>query len=237
LIISKTPPDTSLNATLPEGIEYTLYPAGLCARACAFAVDTVIQWSIIFVGIIVTEVLNGKLGTWLLLLIIFVVDWFYHFCWEIFGSGASPGKRLLGLRVVQNNGEPVSTSASFLRNLLRFADTYFFLYLIASLCIALSPGFRRIGDWVAGTLVVWNSSSRRMLKTSINFNADIIPIVPDHQLTYEEKKAVLQFASRYAILGKNRACEIAQLWTKDTDCGGMSPDIYMLCVARNYHGE
>ncbi|GHU43981.1 RDD family protein [Spirochaetia bacterium] len=233
--------DTSLNATLPEGIEYVLYPAGICARACAFALDTVIQWSVIFAGIIVTEIFNGKLGTWFLLLTIFVVDWFYHFCWEIFGSGASPGKRLLGLRVVQNNGEPVSASASFLRNLLRFADTYLFLYLIASMCIALSPGFRRIGDWVAGTLVVWTSASvnraRAVNLSALSGDQTILPVVPDRPLTYEEKKAVLQFAARFPLLGKDRAREIAGLWTKGIDCKGMSADIYILSVARNYHGE
>ncbi|GMO32016.1 MAG: hypothetical protein Ta2F_07840 [Termitinemataceae bacterium] len=230
--------DTAETVYTAEGIAYNIECAGLFVRACAFAIDTAIQWLIIITVWVIQNVLHGGAGSWILLLVMFIVDWFYHFTWEIAGGGQSPGKRLMGIRVVQSDGSPVSMSSSLLRNLMRFTDVFLFLYLIAILCISGSANFRRIGDWVAGTLVVWTSSVRAAGKiTDYNLPEHIIPVIPKTPLSYEEKKIVLMFARRYNILGNMRACEIASAWV-DKYCGSQvhieNPADYILGIALYY---
>jgi uncharacterized RDD family membrane protein YckC len=220
--------DSSLVVQTPEGIEFMLYPAGFLIRASAWAIDCLIQGVILLAIIISIGIIASFTGVWLLFLIIFVLDWFYHAIFEIFFNGQSPGKRFMGIRVVRSDGSPVNPGASFLRNLLRFADTFLFLYLIAFICMLISPAFRRIGDWVGDTLVVYTANARIPARFTA-FNNNRLPwlgefpvVVPSRKLSYEEKQAVLSFALRYPRLGKARSDEIAGAWAAKI-CGDM-PD-------------
>ena len=212
--------DSSLVVQTPEGIEFVLYPAGFPIRACAWAIDRFIQGILTFILIVSAAFLGQAMGFWLSLILTFAVDWFYHMAFEVFNRGQSPGKRFMGIRVVRGDGSPVNPGASFLRNLLRFADTFMFLYLIAFVCMLASPAFRRIGDWAADTLVVYTPNARVPGRfTSPVFMRTIMPwldniplVTPSRSLDYEEKQALLMFARRYPLLGKARADEIAGIW-------------------------
>jgi len=212
--------DSSLGVQTPEGIEFVLYPAGFLIRACAWAIDILVQGALLFVILITAGVLNWALGFWFSLILIFVLDWFYHTTFEVFWQGQSPGKRFMGIRVVRGDGSPVNPGASFLRNLLRFADTFMFLYLIAFICMMVSPAFRRFGDWVADTLVVYTVNARTpgrftspaLRQPGMPWLANVPMVSPSRKLDYEEKQAILSFARRYPLLGKARADEIAGIW-------------------------
>ena len=210
--------DSSLVVQTPEGIEFALYPAGFLIRACAWAIDCFIQGVLLLVIIIVAGFLGNMMGVWILFLLVFALDWFYHAAFEIFCSGQSPGKRFMGIRVVCSDGSPVNPGASFLRNLLRFADTFLFLYLIVFVCMLASPAFRRIGDWVGDTLVVYTAGARIPVRYALQNTKRLswleeVPIaVPSRKLSYKEKQAVLSFARRYPRLGKARSDEIAGIW-------------------------
>jgi uncharacterized RDD family membrane protein YckC len=212
--------DSSLGVQTPEGIEFILYTAGLPIRACAWAVDCLIQGTLLFIIIITIGIMREILGLWLSLVLAFVLDWFYHLAFEVFCHGQSPGKRIMGIRVVRGDGSPVNPGASFLRNLLRFADSFLFLYLIAFICMLVSPGFRRFGDWAADTLVVYTDPGRSpgrftspaLRRSAIPWLADVPMAAPSRNLDYEEKQAILSFARRYPLLGKARADEIAKIW-------------------------
>ena len=216
----RTGNDSSLGVQTPEGIEFALYPAGFLVRACAWAIDVFIQGALMLAVIITAEIFQVVLGLWFSLILIFVLGWFYHAAFEVFGRGQSPGKRSMGIRVVRSDGSPVNPGASFLRNLLRFADTFLFLYLIAFACMLFSPAFRRIGDWVADTLVVYTTharssgrfSSPALRQPGMPWIAEIPMHSPPRKLDYEEKQAILSFARRYPLLGKARADEIAGVW-------------------------
>ncbi|MDR2101414.1 MAG: RDD family protein [Treponema sp.] len=203
--------DSALEVETPEGIQFVLYPAGLAVRACAYGIDVLVQWVFIIIMLIIAGSLEEVIGIWLLLIIIFCVDWFYHAAWELLFRGQSLGKRIMGLRVVRSNGSPVNPGASFLRNLLRFADTFMFFYPIALAGIAASRGFRRLGDWAGDTLVVYTSGAPEPARWS---RRGSLPgegaITPGRPLSYEEKQALLLFARRYPLLGKARADEIAR---------------------------
>jgi uncharacterized RDD family membrane protein YckC len=237
-----TPGDTSLGVQTPEGIEIILYPAGLLIRSCAYAIDMGIQSVLVILLTVTAGLLGQALGLWVFMILLFGVNWFYHVAFELFFKGQSPGKRILGLRVVQSGGSPIGPGASFLRNLLRFADTFMFLYLIALLLITLSPGFRRLGDWAADTLVVYTANSRSPGPDPGGRGASAAPAVtPSRVMTYAEKQAILTFARRYPLLAPARADEIAHVYVESlrekTAAPALSDSEYLLAVARKLRRE
>jgi uncharacterized RDD family membrane protein YckC len=197
------------------------------------------QWVIIIITTITVSVLRESMGVWLALIINFLVDWFYHVICELTLRGQSLGKRMRGLRVVKNDGSPVDPSASFLRNLLRFADTFFFCFPIAFISIAASRGFKRIGDWAGGTLVVYSSMAKNNPRSSLSLILEKYePITPSRPLSGDEKEAVINFARRYPLLGEARANEIAGIYApylKKDD--SLTDAAFLLGVARKLSGE
>ena len=239
--------DSSTGVQTPEGIEFVLYPAGFLIRASAWAIDTFIQGALLVAILITTAIFRMELGFWFTLILIFILDWFYHTAFEVFRKGQSPGKRAMGLRVVRVDGSPVNPGASFLRNLLRFADTFMFLYLIAFLCMLVSPAFKRLGDWVADTMVVYTAGARSgrfisstLRRSGMPWLADIPMVSPSRKLDYEEKQAILSFASRYQLLGKARADEIAGIWAprlRGDEPTTTSDSEYLLGIAHTLDGR
>jgi len=252
-----SPTDSALTVQTPEGVEFVLYPVGILLRACAWAIDCFFQGILLLVIVIAGSL---TLGPWFFLILIFVLDWFYHMAFDLFYRGQSPGKRIMGIRVVRGDGSPVNPGASFLRNLLRFADTFLFLYLIAFFCMIVSPGFRRLGDWVADTLVVYTANAR----LPVRFSSPVLsrsgmpwledfPIVTyPGKLSYEEKQAILMFARRYPLFGRARSDEIARIWTvklkaglpaglEDGSClsdfSEANASAYLLGIARSLGGQ
>jgi hypothetical protein len=152
----------------------------------------------------------------------------------------------MGIRVVRGDGSPVNPGASFLRNLLRFADGFLYLSLIAFLCMAGSKGFRRFGDWAADTLVIYTARTRlparftspALREQAIPWLADIPAIVPPGFLDYEEKQGLFMFARRYPLLGKERADEIARPWAAKLKQGDekISDSEYLLGIAHTLSG-
>jgi len=236
--------DSPLSVQTPEGIEFALYAAGFPIRACAWAIDCLIQGLLLFIVIITAGILSKVLGFWFLLIIVFALDWFYHTAFEIFFRGQSPGKKFMGICVVRGDGSPVNPGASFLRNLLRFADSFLFLYLIAFICMLASPGFRRLGDWVGDTLVVYTANARlpgrftapAFRRSAMPWLADVPRVSTSRKLDYEEKQAVLMFARRYPVLGKARADEIAGLWAEKLKVSPVIP-IVSPVIPSNFDAE
>ncbi|MCL2441708.1 MAG: RDD family protein [Treponema sp.] len=233
--------DPSLKALTPEGVEFVLTPAGFPVRTAAYVIDVIIQFAFTLVIYIAFIISNQSLGIWIFLLLKFLIDWFYHVICELFFRGQSIGKRLMGLRVVKSDGSPVDPGSSFLRNLLRFADTFFYLYHIAFISIAASSGFRRIGDWAGNTLVVYSSMAKILKRNSLSDllkNYDIC--TPSRQLSSEEKTAILNFARRYPLLGEARANEIAGLYApfiKTENFNNISNAAFLMGITRKLSGE
>ena len=239
--------DSSLLMQTPEGIEYTLFPAGIPIRACAWGIDFLIKGFFLIVFLIVFSIMSQVLGIWFFFIINFALNWFYYVAFELFWNGQSPGKRIMGIRVVGSDGTPVKAGSSFLRNLLRFADGFFFLYLIAFICMTVSPGFRRFGDWAGDTLVIYTAHTRfsgpyspdlqkqQSIPWLVQFPAQILK----KKINYEEKQALLMFARRYPLLGQERADEIARSWAEQLRENSETPagdSEYLLGIARTISG-
>ncbi|MCL2809195.1 MAG: RDD family protein [Treponema sp.] len=235
--------ESSLEALTPEGIKFVLFPAGFPVRTLAYAIDALILLVIDIILFVLYVYLNFNPGIWIFLLVFFIIDWFYHIIFELAFKGQSPGKRFLGIRVIKSDGSPVDPASSFLRNLLRFADTFFYFFHIAFISIAASSGFRRIGDWAGNTLVVYSTPAKNTARHSLSRLLEKYePITPPKSLSNDEKQAILNFARRYPLLGEARANEIADsyapyLKSDSSDTNILTSASYLMGIARKLSGE
>jgi uncharacterized RDD family membrane protein YckC len=173
--------DTVVATETPEGIVLELRPAGLAVRYYAFALDWVIRLSVIYGAAMVASVLGG-IGMAFWIILIFALDWFYPVVFELSASGATPGKRVFGLRVLMDNGLPVTAAASMTRNLLRVADFLPLGYAAAIICLLLRADGKRLGDLAAGTLVVHQPRAEsRAVLDDVPLVAPVRPLAPEDQ--------------------------------------------------------
>jgi uncharacterized RDD family membrane protein YckC len=197
--------DSVIAAETPEGIMLELRPAGLSARFCALIIDWLIRGAIIFATIFVLSLLGGiGVAAWLILY--FALEWFYPVVFELGRDGATPGKRAMGLKVVMDNGLPITPAASFLRNLLRYADFLPFGYGAAIVCMVLRADGKRLGDIAAATLVV--HQPRPAAKATLDM---VVPVPPAYALSARDQSAVIALAARAPTLTVERLDELAAL--------------------------
>ena len=200
--------DTTLAVVNPEGVAFSLRPAGPVPRALAFLIDSMLVLMVLGLLSLLMFSVTLNPGTWVYLLATFILQWFYHVLWEVFGNGATPGKKIFGIRVVASDGSPVSPGASFIRSLLRYADSFLGLTLIGFLTMMFSPGFRRLGDWAAGTLVVYRKRQEEGLRLSAG-GGEVPHRSSEVPLSGEDKMNIISFTRRYNRFGPERADEIA----------------------------
>ncbi|MBM4369766.1 MAG: RDD family protein, partial [Deltaproteobacteria bacterium] len=153
------PIDTRVDIETPEHVRFRWEVAGIGPRAVAWAIDMLIR-VVVVVGLAIPlgaasaiEGLDG-VGSGAFMLALFLLDWAWFTVFESLPGGASPGKRVMGLRVVRDDGAPAGLREVVLRNLLRAADAAPAMYVVGLAAMAVDPRFRRLGDRVAGTIVV-----------------------------------------------------------------------------------
>lgn len=147
----------------PEHIEVDYELAGLGSRALAGILDTVIQ------GLLTALVVAGlgwlgdrynieaALGIMYAVIIAtmgFLAATAYFVVSEMLMDGQSPGKRMAGLRVVRDDGSPITFLDSALRNIIRVVDMLPFFYSVGLIAMFFSKKAKRLGDIAAGTIVV-----------------------------------------------------------------------------------
>lgn len=148
-----------LTITTPEGVELRLTLAGVGSRFIAAIIDAVIELAVIGALALVvfpTDAFglgsNAALAAYVVA--VFVVFWGYDVAFEVLAGGRTPGKRWNGLRVVRDGGQPIGLLASATRNLLRIVDWLPSGYLVGVVSILVSAKNQRLGDIVAGSIVV-----------------------------------------------------------------------------------
>jgi uncharacterized RDD family membrane protein YckC len=198
--------DTVHAVQTPEGVDLALRVAGPVPRALAFGADLMLQGGIAIALQVALSVFAG-FGMGLYLIALFALLWFYPVLFEVRAHGQTPGKRMLGLRVVQENGTPVGWSASVLRNFLLVADFLPLLYLAGLVAMVADPSFRRLGDLAAGTLVIYSDTPRQRVSRI----PEVTPVAPPILLTLDEQAAVISFAERAASVSRERAAELAAI--------------------------
>lgn len=197
--------DTARRIATPEGIELSLSLAGPVPRALAWAIDLLLRLGIMMVVAMVLG-LFGKVGYAAFFLLWFFLEWLFPVWCEVRHEGATPGKRLFGLRVLHDDGTPVGWSASMTRNLLRAIDFLPFLYGFGLASMLMNRDFKRLGDLAAGTIVVY-----RVEKPHASDVPQAPAFAPAVALSVEEQRAIIDFAGRAPLLTAQRAEELADL--------------------------
>lgn len=200
--------DGNLALITPEGIRLRLTPAGPMPRAFAWAIDLCVWggglWFIMFLLSVVLG--NSKLATGFILIAIFCCYWGYPIICEVYGGGRTVGKRAMGIQVVRSDGLPVGWRESTLRNLLLFADFLPFLYVSGLICMISDTQFRRLGDWVAGTQVVYiDKPGQRIAPPSVK------PIPLPFPITPQQQRALADLFEREASLPPARLAELGSI--------------------------
>lgn len=153
-----------LTIETPEQVALELAVAGIGSRFLALAIDTLVQallfallFALLAFGVQLSSLVASFGSIWaqaLLLLLAFCVYWGYFAVFEIAWQGQTPGKRATGIRVIKDSGRPADVSAVVLRNLLRVVDMLPGMYGVGVLSMFFTRHARRVGDLVAGTVVV-----------------------------------------------------------------------------------
>jgi uncharacterized RDD family membrane protein YckC len=206
--------DTVVAAETPEGILLELRPAGLSARFYAFLLDWLIRLMIAYAALLATSFM-GFFGFGFWLVLYFLLEWFYPVVFELGRSGATPGKSIVGIKVVMDNGLPVTPAASFTRNLLRVADFLPFLFGAGIVSMLVRQDSKRLGDLAAATIVVHQPLRPPKLKID-----NVAPVTPALPLAASDQAAIVALAARAPTLTAERLDELAALAAAVSGDGG-----------------
>lgn len=197
------PLDSFVEIVTPENISFRYEIAGPFRRLPALLVDFAIRIAIFAVGLFLVAsiaILAPPSEHYLIALGLiswFGLEWLYGGCFEWWWNGQTPGKHLMGLRVLGIDGRPIQAGQAVLRNLLRTADLmpltplvvldgegsmWLPTCMVGLVCMAASPRYQRLGDLVCGTMVVVEdrmSGVRVVIAATPQLNA-LVRVIPSH---------------------------------------------------------
>jgi uncharacterized RDD family membrane protein YckC len=149
-----------LTIDTPEQISLEFEIAGPGSRFMALFVDLMIQ-AVSTIAILIVLLIAGvsfiRSGTWVIAFYVaaaFLLQWGYFAAFEILWKGQTPGKRQAGIRVINETGREASAYEAVARNFLRVVDSLPGVYALGAVVMFISPQNKRLGDYVAGTIVI-----------------------------------------------------------------------------------
>ncbi len=216
--------DTYLEVITPEGVPLQLPAAGPVPRALAWLIDLVIRFGSLAVMSPLLLML-GDMGKGIYLGLMFLVFWVYPIVLEVW-LGQTIGKRVLGLRVVARDGAPLGWMPAIVRNLLRTVDILPFGYALGLISCLCDAHGRRLGDLVAGSLVV--HSPPRTSDAPARTDTVLAPPLP---LQPGEQMALIAFAERAPALSAARQRELANLVTPLSQADGQTGVLRLYAIA------
>ena len=194
-----------LTIDTPEQVHLEFTLAGVGSRFMAAFLDIVIEiigyLILLFLSFLLfsTGLLNKSGSIWwtaIVGMIVFCINWGYYATFEAVWKGQTPGKRWAGIRVIKDSGRPINAFEAITRNLIRIVDFLPGFYGVGVITMLLNAKNRRLGDYVAGTIVVHESSDR---ESSIFFNTPTKTEFVLHQaagLTLQEAELIEAFLAR-----------------------------------------
>ena len=221
------PLDTDIAIETPEHIVFRHRVAGPARRCVAYLLDILICYgSVIFIAVMiglffigaagVGEEMSGLAGAGVgvILFLMFCAEWVYFVAWEGF-QGRSPGKRAANLHVVTVEGRPIGFREAALRNVLRAADILPIGYVVGVVSMLCTKRFQRLGDLVAGTMVVVEARGIARAQPIVLYppaTAEELASFPMVvRLDADERAAIELFLRRRQALGPAREHELAEM--------------------------
>lgn len=164
--MTETTPSDHFEVETPENIRFGYDIADIGSRFLAIFIDSLIQGTLYVVMFFTMIVLvsqltaldlprpiNDAFGIFVVIAL-FLIQFGYFLFFEIILNGQTPGKRLFGLRVIKDNGYPLSPIDSIIRNLVRIIDFFPFAYGVGLVTMFMNARAKRLGDFAASTIVV-----------------------------------------------------------------------------------
>ncbi len=223
--------DATVEVVTPENIAVQYRVAGPSRRFTAYLLDLVIRALILlFIGILCSTMsfFIGGVSDFFLLVVMFVVGWFYGGLFETYWNGQTPGKRMLGIRVLTTKGQPISGWQAVLRNILRIVDMgpivtgeMFGLppvpimptFAIGLSIMVTNRRSQRFGDLACGTMVVideppWMAGVAKIEDPRAFQLASFLPA--DLQVSRTMARALAHYAERRRYFSAPRRREVAR---------------------------
>jgi len=197
--------DTTYLVETPEGIDLEAQLAGPVPRVLAYTIDLIFR-AIVLTVLSMILLFFDRMGAGIFLVISFLFEWFYPVFFEIYRQGQTPGKRRMGLVVVNDDLTPVTWDASMTRNLLRTADFLPFAYLLGIISICVSKHFQRLGDIAAGTIVIHKKKVEDVVALP-----ECEAVMAPFMLELEDQVALINFTQRHTQLTEARQQELADI--------------------------
>ncbi len=219
--------DTQQVVELAEGVEIRLRVVGPLPRVGAYLIDGVVRGMLFLSGSLLLAVagwaVHEKIAHGLMLIAWFLTDWLYPVIFEAGKHGATPGKRIVGLRVVQATGAPITLGQAVVRNFLRFIDGMpLFTYAFGVTSCLATRRFQRLGDLAAGTVVIY--ADRFPPLPAVTAASQLAPMPVPVALSADEERALVRFRERCELWSPARQVEIADqasVITGQTGPGGV----------------
>lgn len=213
----------------PEHVLLRFQTAGLGSRAAALMIDTVILFLVnLTVFIVLGLVIFGKdqenfletenMAIAIVIFLAFAFNFGYFWLLEAFWRGQTLGKRIMGLRVIRDNGQPITFIAATIRNLFRILDGLPMGYFLGAIISFFHSQDKRLGDLVAGTIVVTEStrtglSRKKAERQTMQVTGQGLSIVLDErqkqQITREDWQLLTSFIERHTALSPDKRGELA----------------------------
>lgn len=169
----------------PEYVSIQFQIAGLGSRAAAFIIDQLALWLVDILCLLLLYfsmyglstmplfLMDNALPIAITIIALFLINWGYFFLFEFFSGGRTLGKKLVGIRVIQENGHSITLLSSFIRNLIRIIDSLPTAYLLGIIMIFFHSKHKRLGDLVAGTIVVHERKVKRKKRNQTPLEKEI----------------------------------------------------------------
>lgn len=234
-----------------DAVAVELRYAKLASRSLAFAVDVTLQVVALVMLVFLVGALSGTVDAVLVYVVGFLATLAvlvgYPVVCETLSRGRTVGKLALGLRVVRDDGGAIRLRHAMVRGLLAVVEVYLFL-AISVISSLLSPTGKRLGDYLAGTVVVRERAPRGHEYTPW-VHPHLEPWVATLELARLQPTTALN-ARRYlsrmgglsgearARLGSELAAEVASQ-TSPAPPDGLPPEVYLSAVLaeRSRRGE
>jgi len=206
-----------LSITSASSVPISLQIAGVGSRSYAFVIDWHIRallaaawfvmiWviSLAIENISFSSLLSG--GKWIPFIIFLppsIIYFLYHPILEILMHGRTPGKRMTGVRLVNNKGETPSTGAIIIRNVFRLIDSLPVFYALGFCFSMFTKNHVRIGDLAAGTLLVFDNKPRT---STVEYARQL---VSDSNMSLQDQELLVELLERWKQLNSKTRVSLA----------------------------
>lgn len=220
----------------PENVDLRLELAGVGNRVLACFIDTVITYILIallwtIIGLVIWA-FSQRYAEWfhfslesniasgigigivaLAMLGTFIITFGYFIFFEGIWQGQTPGKKIAGIRVVRENGEPVTWQTVLLRNVLRTIDEG--VFLVGLIFMVVEPDEKRLGDLAAGTIVIRERKAIQLQVPNAAANEsgskdDFASVIPVQELNQADYELLSNFLRRRKYMLKQQRTDLAK---------------------------